>query len=191
MSIEIESMISNEQLVKGIAIIPYGEGIKYEKSGENRKNNTIKEIFPVENSKIRYFYGAQNNLPDIFSVNATKHIIEMCKQLNENDILLALISGGGSALLTQPIDLSSTNDAHENLRLKLDVIKSLVKSGADINELNSVRSCLSSIKGGNLALLAKKATIITLIISDVISDSKYTHNKATKTFNNLTLKKLN
>ena len=133
MSVEIEHLM-NIHLVRGVAIVPFSEGEKYESTDENSQD--LKEIYPVQNSKISYYYGARDNLPDILAVNATKRTLDMCEHLSESDILLALISGGGSALLTQPIDL--THNSGENLKLKLATIKSLVKSGADINELNTV-----------------------------------------------------
>jgi len=137
MSAEIERIIGRENLVKGVAILPFDEGRKYDKSD---RSDDLGEIFPMgKNSKISYFYGAKNNLPDVLAMNATKRVIEMCRLLTENDILLTLISGGGSALLTQPIDLIAGRESgQENLHLKLATIKNLVKSGADINELNTV-----------------------------------------------------
>lgn len=67
----------------------------------------------------------------------------MCSQLKETDVLLTLVSGGGSALLAQPIDLTGTGDDRANLALELATIKSLVKKGADINELNTVTKNLN------------------------------------------------
>lgn len=142
MSTEIERILGNEHLVKGVAIIPYDEAARFknsESSSTSNDNNELHEIFPNgKNSKISYLYGACHNLPDLSSVKATKRVLEMCTQLKENDILLTLISGGGSALLSQPIDLCGNQDDRENLALKLATIKSLVISGADINDLNTV-----------------------------------------------------
>lgn len=129
MSIEIEKLLKRH-VVEGVSIIPYDEAREYAKSSQET------EVFPAPKSKIRYFYGAQNNLPDMSAVNATKKVIEMCRRLTANDILITLISGGGSALLTQPIEL--TGDSKEDLKVKLKTITSLVKSGADINEINTV-----------------------------------------------------
>lgn len=137
MSVEIERLLGGEHLKRGVSIIPYIEGHKY--SAESEKQ--MEEIFPIGNdSKIHYFYGAKANLPDKLSMNATKQVVEMCKNLTENDILLTLVSGGGSALLTQPIHLID-GDLEKSLTFKLETIKSLVKSGADINELNTVTLC--------------------------------------------------
>lgn len=128
----IENLIANEHLIKGIAIIPYNDA-KVFIDNQNEKTKVLpNQIFPFgNNSKINFFYGAENNLPDMNSCNATLKAYEMCQNLNENDILLTLISGGGSALLSLPSDiLQKNNDIDQkNLQVKLDTIKSLVNAG--------------------------------------------------------------
>jgi glycerate-2-kinase len=103
-------------------------------------------------------------------MNATKKVLELLKSLSSNDILICLISGGGSALLSLPTNIAGQNNDEENLKLKLETIKSVVNAGCNINKLNAVRSCLSMVKAGKLAELAYPAKIISLIISDVIND---------------------
>jgi glycerate-2-kinase len=99
-------------------------------------------------------------LPNNGSILGAEKILEIAKHCNKNDLLIVLISGGGSALLCKPrISL-------KNLQKTTDL---LLKSGADINEINTIRKHLSLIKGGQLAKLTK-ATIISLIISDIIND---------------------
>lgn len=149
MAIQMEEIIG-EHLCRAIAILPFNHPLN--------SNQT----------KIEFFFGGKFNLPDQDSVLATKKIFEMVSNLTENDVFIALVSGGGSALLALPEDFTQ-NEAH-NLEIKLETIKTLVKSGANINDLNIVRSSLSKVKNGKLSLLAHPATTIALVISDVIDD---------------------
>lgn len=161
----IEKLLDASDIVKGIALIPYDEGVKYAKAGANSSSPLLEAFVNDGNnsSTIKYYYGARHNLPDVYSMNATSEVINLCGKLTPDDLLVTLVSGGGSALLTQP-------SKNLSLDMKLDVIRQLVAAGATINELNTVRSSLSQVKGGNLALLARRATIVSLIISDVIDD---------------------
>jgi glycerate-2-kinase len=97
-------------------------------------------------------------------VAATRRIIDLLKGADERTLILCLISGGGSALLVEPYEGIS-------LREKQKVTNLLLKSGATINELNTVRKHLSMVKGGRLAGIAYPASIISLIVSDVVGDS--------------------
>lgn len=96
------------------------------------------------------------------NVEATKKVIELIKQTNEDDMVLVIISGGGSAMLTAPYNLTVAE--------KATIVENLMDSGADIEELNIVRKHLSEIKGGRLAQLAYPSTLVTLIFSDVIGN---------------------
>ncbi len=98
------------------------------------------------------------------SVAGAKRILELVENLTENDIVLSLISGGGSALLELPLETISLTD--------LQIIFNLLTNvGATIHELNTIRKHLSKIKGGKLAEAAQPAKVISLIISDVIGDN--------------------
>ncbi|CAF0809031.1 unnamed protein product [Brachionus calyciflorus] len=153
MALEMEKIIGND-LVNGIAIIPFNDW-------ERIKTSKF-------DTKINFFFGGKFNMPDQDSVSATKKIFKMVSELKETDLFIALVSGGGSALLTLPENI--TNDEIENFNLKISTIKTLVKSGVTINELNTVRSCLSQVKNGKLSYLAHPAQTISLVISDVIDD---------------------
>lgn len=115
-------------------------------------------------ANIKVIEGAAGNLPDKNSLKAAKEIKFLVNQLKSDDILFCLITGGGSALLplpTYPITLDE----------KTQLIKSLSKAGATINELNTVRIAISDVKGGKLAELGRNCDkIISLIISDIIND---------------------
>jgi len=103
-------------------------------------------------------------LPSDQNVRTTKRIMEKVSALGEGDMLLALISGGTSALLCAPISVT--------LEEKIRITNELLKSGADIAEINQVRKQLSAVKGGKLRDLAGKATVVTLLVSDVAGDDQ-------------------
>ncbi len=112
-----------------------------------------RELFPV-------LLGG-HPLPDERSVRAGERVVEFVSSLTEEDTLVCLISGGGSALVTLP------HIALEDLQT---LTSSLLSCGATINEINTLRRHLDRIKGGGLAR-ATKAKVISLILSDVIGDS--------------------
>uniref|UniRef100_A0A7N8XCU5 Glycerate kinase n=1 Tax=Mastacembelus armatus TaxID=205130 RepID=A0A7N8XCU5_9TELE len=116
-----------------------------------------------ENSCIKIIEGAKHNLPDTDAQKAAEEIMHLASELQEKDILLVLISGGGSALLPAPIPPIT-------LQEKLDVTRKLAAAGATIQELNTVRRALSLLKGGGLAHYAHPAQVVALILSDVIGD---------------------
>ena len=104
---------------------------------------------------------AGHPVPDQAGVSATAEVIEMLSQTAPGDLVLCLISGGASALLTQPI-------------LPLEqwqrLVDGLLASGCTINELNAVRKRLDRVKGGGLARLAAPAACVSLILSDVVGN---------------------
>ncbi len=106
---------------------------------------------------------AGHPMPDRASVDAANLILALVGGLTPDDLVLALISGGGSALLTLPPPGVSLED-------KQSVAHALLNSGAPISEINCVRKHLSGIKGGRLALAAQPAAVLGLIISDVPHD---------------------
>lgn len=103
------------------------------------------------------------NEPTEEGVAGAQQILELVSELNDDDLCIVLLSGGGSALLPAPVAGVSLEDKQAVTRL-------LMHGGATINELNCVRKQLSRIKGGGLARAAQHGTVITLIISDVIDD---------------------
>lgn len=112
--------------------------------------------------RVQYF-AAGHPLPDEGSLAAGRAVVEMLKQTRSGDLVLALISGGGSAMIELPqpgIDL-------QDLRI---LNKLLLISGAPIQEINIVRKSISQIKAGGLARLAAPAQTAALILSDVVGD---------------------
>ena len=106
---------------------------------------------------------AAHPVPDDAGRRAAARMLEMVQGLTENDLVLCLISGGGSALLALPAPGIT-------LEQKQALNRALLKSGAAISEINCVRKHLSAIKGGRLALACAPARVVTLLISDVPGD---------------------
>jgi glycerate 2-kinase len=117
----------------------------------------------VPTQKIRIIEAA-HPVSDAMSEIASMLILETVKDLTAQDCVIALISGGGSALMALPRQGITLAD-------KQNINKALLRSGATIGEMNVVRKHLSDIKGGRLALAALPARVITLIISDVPGDN--------------------
>jgi hydroxypyruvate reductase len=128
--------------LSGLVVTRYGHG------AETRQIEVVEASHPV---------------PDDAGQKAAARILDMVQGLSENDLVLCLISGGGSALLALPAEGIS-------LAEKQALNKALLKSGATIGEMNCVRKHLSAIKGGRLALACGKARVVTLLISDVPGD---------------------
>ena len=106
---------------------------------------------------------AAHPVPDAAGLAAAERILAMVQGLTKDDLVLCLISGGGSALLTLPADGLTLQD-------KQRINKALLDSGANIAEMNCVRKHLSRIKGGRLAAACAPARVVTLTISDVPGD---------------------
>ncbi len=106
---------------------------------------------------------AGHPIPDEDGIEGTKKIIDLLRGLGPRDLVICLISGGGSALLVAPAPGT-------NLKEIQALTAELLASGADIHEINTIRKHLSIIKGGQLARIASPATVITLILSDVVGD---------------------
>jgi hydroxypyruvate reductase len=141
MSVAVEQHWPENLPLEGIAITRYGHGLP------------TKRIRVVE---------AGHPVPDEAGESAAREILRKVKELKADDLLLVLISGGGSSLLSLPAEEISMAD------LKA-VTAQLLRSGATIQEINTVRKHLSAIHGGRLAA-ACRAQILALIISDVTGD---------------------
>ena len=106
---------------------------------------------------------AAHPIPDEGSLRASELILESLEEMTERDLILVAISGGASALLSAPAAPITLADKQQTTDL-------LLRAGADIYQLNAVRKHLSSLKGGRLAAAASPATVVSLILSDVIGD---------------------
>ena len=110
---------------------------------------------------------ASHPLPDQRGVDAAHKISELLQSLADDDLLFSLISGGGSALMPFPAGKLTLGE-------KQAVTKMLLACGATIHEINAVRKHLSAVKGGQLARLAAPATVVNLMLSDVVGDDMAT-----------------
>ncbi|MCE3603457.1 glycerate kinase [Massilia sp. P8910] len=106
---------------------------------------------------------AGHPVPDQASTTAARRMLALVRGLGEDDLVLCLMSGGGSALLSLPAPGITLDD-------KRDLTRRLLACGAPIGEINCVRRHLSAIKGGRLALACHPARVVTLVVSDVPGD---------------------
>jgi len=132
--------------VRGLVVTRYGHAV------------SCKSIEIVE---------AAHPVPDRRGIDAAARMIDMARSLKAADLAVCLISGGGSSLLTLPIPGITLKD-------KQDATCQLLKCGASIQEINTVRKHLSQIKGGRLAAACFPAPVMTLMISDVPGDEPAT-----------------
>ena len=142
MSFAIEELLG-DRITEGIVNVKYGHVA------------SLKRVKLVE---------AGHPLPDENGIAGAIKILELAKKAGKNDLVICLISGGGSALLPYPA-------AGLSLKDKQDTIKMLISCGATIHEINTIRKHISLIKGGMLAKAVFPATLVTLILSDVIGDN--------------------
>lgn len=106
---------------------------------------------------------AAHPVPDAAGVDATRRILQLARGLNSDDLVLALISGGGSALLNAPVEGVTLDDI-------IAVNEALLTSGAPIGDMNAIRKRLCDAKGGKLAAACHPARVLSLMISDVPGD---------------------
>ena len=128
--------------IDGLVVTRYGHGVPC------RRIEVVEAAHPV---------------PDAAGLAAARRIRDMAAAASAGDTVLCLMSGGGSALMSLPLDGISLAD-------KQTVSRALLASGATIAEINCVRRHLSAVKGGRLAALAHPARVVTLLISDVPGD---------------------
>ena len=142
MALALEGLLG-ERIAGGIIIVKWGHRIP------------LRKVEVVE---------AGHPIPDQTSVKATESIVGLLRQTQKTDLILCLISGGASALLCSPIEGLSLQDKQQTTR-------ALLECGARIQEVNTIRKHISGVKGGRLAELVHPATVLSLILSDVIDDS--------------------
>lgn len=134
-----------EYLTRGIVIV---------KDGYTKKSRLSPIIKVLE---------ASHPVPNQRGVDSTRNIIELLRDSNPDDLVICLISGGGSALLVSPVPGISLDEIQQ-------VTELLLASGATINEINTLRKHLDQVKGGQLARIASPAKLLGLILSDVVGN---------------------
>lgn len=113
--------------------------------------------------RVTQVLAAEHPIPGRAGIRAVLAVRELLRELNARDLLIVAISGGASALLPAPAEPIT-------LQAKQQTTELLLRAGANIAELNAVRKHLSMLKGGRLAALAYPATVVSLVLSDVIGD---------------------
>jgi glycerate 2-kinase len=132
--------------------------------GSHIKSGLVNVPRGIKNkTKIIKLHQASHPIPDETGVEGTRQMMEIAEQAEKDDLIICLISGGGSSLMPLPRGEVSIAD-------KKEITDALLKSGATINEINTVRKHISDFKGGWLAKKAYPATILNLILSDVVGD---------------------
>jgi len=134
--------VLGEWLTSGWIIVKYGHGMPLKKT---------------------HIMEAGHPIPDEAGLKATEELLRQTQECTEEDLIICAFSGGGSALLPAPSPPINLDEKQESTRL-------LLECGATINELNAIRKHLSRSKGGWLAKAAYPATLVSLILSDVIGD---------------------
>jgi glycerate 2-kinase len=142
MALAVEALLG-EKIAEGIIIVKRGHRVP------------LRKIEVVE---------AGHPIPDRAGVAATESIIGLLRRTQKTDLVLCLVSGGASALLSCPVAGLSLQD-------KQRTTQALLNCGARIQEVNAIRKHISRVKGGRLAELAYPSTVLSLILSDVIDDS--------------------
>ena len=137
----IEELLG-ERVTSGVVNVKYGHGV------------------PLKTVRI---YEAGHPIPDREGLKGTAQIVKLLSQTTESDLVICLISGGGSALLPCPVGGLTLKELKQVTRL-------LLRCGASIHEMNAVRKHLSRIKGGRMAQLAHPSSVVSLILSDVVGD---------------------
>ncbi|MFQ6095840.1 MAG: glycerate kinase [Candidatus Bathyarchaeia archaeon] len=137
--------ILGDRIETGVVVVPRGTSGKY--------NTSRIEI-----------HEASHPIPSSDSVEGARKIMKIAEHAGEKDLILCLISGGGSSLMAMPRPEVSLDD-------KKRVTQMLLRSGATINEINAVRKHISAFKGGMLAKEAYPASLVSIILSDVIGDN--------------------
>jgi glycerate 2-kinase len=142
MGLALEELLG-DKIAGGLAVVKYGHGLP------------LKRIQVIE---------AGHPVPDEAGLDGARQIMALLESAGAQDLILFVISGGGSALLPAPADGLTLQD-------KQRTTQALLASGAAIGEVNAVRKHISQLKGGRLARLAAPATLVSLVISDVVGDS--------------------
>ncbi|GAA0252418.1 glycerate kinase [Haladaptatus pallidirubidus] len=130
--------------------------------GERIDRGAVVTNDPAETTRIEMLPG-EHPIPSKQGVESTKRVLELADSADENALILAAITGGASALLPAPADGVSLADMQT-------VTRTLLDSGATIDEINAVRKHCSALKGGQLARTAAPATVVGLLFSDVVGD---------------------
>ena len=130
--------------------------------GDRLSGGAIVVPDPVDTERVEVFVGG-HPLPDEGSVEGARRLLELAEGADERTLVLAVVTGGGSAMLAAPAEGVDLDDLRA-------VTEGLLDAGVDIDGINAVRKHVSAIKGGSLARAAAPATVAGLLVSDVVGD---------------------
>ncbi|NTV36788.1 MAG: glycerate kinase [Anaerolineaceae bacterium] len=139
--------ILGDALTKGLVIVKHGHI-----QAQDRANEKLT------------FHEAGHPIPDVRGVDATREVVSLLDAAGNEDLILFLVSGGGSALFTAPVPPVTLDDLQQ-------LTAALLACGAEIREINSIRKHLDAVKGGGVARLAYPAHLAALVLSDVVGDA--------------------
>ena len=154
--------ILGDRLDGGAVVVPAGQLDPAGRSTTDEVGSTIDDGRDADGPRVERHPG-DHPVPSERGVAGARRLLELAEGADERTLVLATITGGGSALLPAPVEGVSLDD----LRATTDA---LLASGAAIDEVNAVRKHLSRLKGGGLARAAAPATVVTLALSDVVGD---------------------
>lgn len=168
--LEVDGREYDLRRYESIFVIAFGKAASsMGKALEDLLGDRIREGIVVSNASPNFtfsrlrFYLSSHPIPDERSLNAANEVVKLLDKTGENDLVIFLISGGGSALLAMPAPGISLED-------KRKATEMLLNSGVDTHGLNAVRKHISQIKGGGLLKKALPSQVITLVLSDVVGD---------------------
>jgi len=141
MAVAVEQVLGN-RVTAGVVNVKYGH------------------VAPTSTVKI---VEAAHPVPDEQGLAGTRQMLELLEGADEQDLVVTVISGGGSALVDLPVDGITLDDMKA-------LTDALLRSGATINEINTIRKHLSQVKGGGMARIASPATVVSMILSDVVGN---------------------
>ena len=144
----------------GAAMAAGVEEVLGDRVSEGVVNVKYGHVAPTRRIKI---HEAAHPVPDEQGLAGTRQMVELLEGAGPRDLVIAVISGGGSALMDLPVEGITLEDMKA-------LTDALLMSGATINEINTIRKHLSQVKGGGLARIANPATMISLILSDVVGN---------------------
>jgi len=134
--------------------------------GDRISDGVALDVCATSGLKTIRAYAGTHPYPSAENAAYTRHLLDLAERANEHDLVLAVVSGGGSSLLCQPLTHTCMDEA--------GLVKRLFKGGATIQELNTVRKHLSKARGGYLAVAAHPAQLVTLLFSDVPGNDLHT-----------------
>jgi glycerate 2-kinase len=152
-----------DRLTDGVVVVKEGHAEEPRSLGSQETNSRSRLLVSWSRDRLVSVVEAGHPLPDERGVDGTRRVAELLARTTERDLVIAIISGGGSALLTLPAHGISLADMQS-------LTTALLGCGAAIGEINTLRKHLDQVKGGGLARMAHPATLVTLILSDVVGN---------------------